>query len=102
MIPVEVVPGGLADMGQLPQMVQHVSGRCGQSPKQWLVSGGYPAHEQLQAGGERIEVYAPVPKPKQPAADPRALKPSDSDAVAAWWRRMGAEGRVEWGFAKWR
>ena len=36
-------------------------------------------------------VYAPVPKPKDPATDPHVAKPGDSAAVAAWRERMGQE-----------
>ena len=60
------------DQGQLAPMVEQVTERCGQSPEQWLVDGGYPAHEQLDAVAEQTEVYAPVPKAKDEATDARA------------------------------
>jgi len=87
---VEVVTVG-SDMGQLAPMVEQVSERCGKTPEQWLVDGGYPAHEQLDAVAEHTEVYAPVPKPKDPAADPHAPKPGDRKAVAEWRTRMSTE-----------
>lgn len=87
---VEVVTVG-SDMAQLVPMLEQVTERCGQSPEQWLVDGGYPAHEQLEAAAPYTEVYAPVPKPKAAATDPHAPKPSDSKAVAAWRERMGTE-----------
>jgi transposase len=87
---VEVVTVG-SDMGQLAPMVEQVSERCGETPEQWLVDGGYPAHEQLDAVAEHTEVYAPVPKPKDPAADPHAPKPGDRKAVAEWRTRMSTE-----------
>jgi len=87
---VEVVTVG-SDMGQLVPMVEQVRARCGETPAQWLVDGGYPAHEQLDGVAEHTEVYAPVPKPKDPATDPHAQKPGDSQAVAEWRRRMGTE-----------
>ena len=86
----EVVTVG-SDMGQLAPMVEQVAERCGETPAQWLVDGGYPAHEQLDSVAEHTEVYAPVPKPKDPATDPHAPKPGDSEAVAEWRRRMGTE-----------
>ena len=78
-----------SDMGQLVPMVEQVTERCGATPEHWLVDGGYPAHEQLEAAAEHTQVYAPVPKPKDPATDPHAPKPTDSEAVAAWRARMG-------------
>lgn len=87
---VEVATVG-SDMGQLAPMVEQVAERCGETPAQWLVDGGYPAHGQLDSVAEHTEVYAPVPKPKDPATDPHASKPGDSEAVAEWRRRMGTE-----------
>lgn len=87
---VEVVTVG-SDMGQLAPMVEQVTERCGESPEQWLVDGGYPAHAQLDTVVENTCVYAPVPKPKDEAIDPHAPKPGDSEAVAAWRKRMGTE-----------
>lgn len=87
---VEVVTVG-SDMGQLAPMVGQVSERCGDNPQQWLVDGGYPAHEQLDTVAEKTVVYAPVPKPKDEATDPHTPKPGDSEAVGTWRKRMGTE-----------
>lgn len=87
---VEVVTVG-SDMGQLAPMVEQVSERCGDNPQQWLVDGGYPAHEQLDTVAEKTVGYAPVPKPKDEAIDPHAPKPGDSEAVGTWRKRMGTE-----------
>jgi len=87
---VEVTTVG-SDMAQLVPMLDQVSERCGESPPQWLVDGGYPAHDQLDQAAEKTCVYAPVPKPKDQAIDPHAPKPGDSHAVAAWRERMGTE-----------
>jgi transposase len=86
----EVVTVG-SDLGQLAPMVEQVSQRCGSAPAEWLVDGGYPAHEQLDAVAAQTTVYAPVPKPKDASTDPHAPKASDSEAVAAWRVRMGTE-----------
>jgi IS5 family transposase len=56
-----------------------------------LVDGGYPAHEQIDRAAEHTTVYAPVPKPKDPDADPHARKDDDSEAVADWRKRMGTD-----------
>jgi transposase len=85
---VDVVTVG-SDMAQLEPMVEQVTERCGRSPEEWLVDGGFPAHDQLEAVADQTIVYAPVPKPKESATDPFAPKPKDSKAVAQWRQRMG-------------
>jgi len=87
---VEVVTTG-SDMAQLEPMVEQVTERYGQPPEEWLVDGGFPGHEQLDAVAEHTTVYAPVPKPKDSATAPHAPKPKDSPAVADWRQRMGTE-----------
>lgn len=87
---VEVVTTG-SDMGELAPRVEQVTERYGQTPEEWRVDGGFPAHEQLEAVAEHTTVYAPVPKPKDPATDPQAPKPKDSPAVADWRARMGTD-----------
>lgn len=95
---VEVVTAG-TDMAQLAPMVEQVQERCGQTPGQWLVDGGYPAHAQLEAVAAQTEVYAPVPerpakKDKQgnklePAQDKHVPKADESAQVVSWRNRMG-------------
>jgi transposase len=80
-----------SDLGQLVPMLAQVSERCGSAPQEWLVDGGYPAHQQLDAVAAQTTVYAPVPKPKDDTTDPHAPKANDSQAVAAWRERMGTE-----------
>lgn len=89
-----------SDMAQLAPMVDQVQQRCGKTPEQWLVDGGFPAHEQIDAVADRTEVYAPVPEPRakkdakndeqgnQVEPDKHAPKPDDSTAVAQWRQRM--------------
>ena len=85
---VEVVTTG-SDMAQLAPMVEQVTERYHQTPEEWLVDGGFPAHAQMAAVAEQTTVYAPVPKPKNPATDPHAPKPGDRASVAEWRQRMG-------------
>ena len=87
---VEVVTAG-TDTAQLEPMVGQIAERYGQAPGEWLVDGGYPAHEQLDQVAKKTAVYAPVPKPKGSAVDPHEPKPGDSEAVAAWRKRMDTE-----------
>jgi len=78
------------DRGQLTPIIEQVEQRCGHSPDEWLVDGGYyPAHDQLDDAATHTVVYARVPKPKDPATDPHVAKDNDSEAVGAWRERMG-------------
>ena len=91
---VDVVTSG-SDMGQLAPMVEQVQERCGQTPEQWLVDGGYPKHDQIDAVADKTTVYAPVPKAKKQGEDEHAPKPSDSEAVAQWRERMASDEAKE-------
>ena len=62
----EVVNAG-SDMAQLGPMVEQVQERLGRSPDEWLVDGGFPSHEQIDAGGSKTRVHAPVPEPRASA-----------------------------------
>ena len=85
-----------SDMAQLAPMVEQVQERLGQCPKQWLVDGGFPAHEQLEAVSGQTVVYAPVPEPKvkldgqgkSVPQDKYEAKATDTEAVAQWRERM--------------
>lgn len=109
---VAVVNAG-SDMAQLAPMVEQVERRLGQSPDQWLVDGGFPAHEQIDAVEGKTEVYAPVPEPRPTAKkdaksdanedepgnevkpDKHEPKPGDSQAVALWRQRMAGDEAKE-------
>lgn len=62
---VDVVTTG-SDMAQMAPMVEQVIKRCGNAPENWLVDGGFPAHEQIDAVAAHTRVIAPVPKAKTP------------------------------------
>ena len=96
-----------SDMAQLAPMVEQVEQRLGKSPNAWLVDGGLPAHEQIDAVAGKTEVYAPVPEPRakkdaskdepgnQVQPDKHAAKPDDSQAVAEWRARMASDEAKE-------
>lgn len=116
----DVVTAG-SDMAQLAPMVDQVEARMGKAPEQWLVDGGFPAHEQIDAVAGKTELYAPVPKSKPPKVKdepkdapkgeldaqggeanqaPKPLsefepKPGDSQAVAQWRQRMNSDAARE-------
>ena len=91
----EVVNAG-SDMAQLAPMVEQVEQRLGRSPDEWLVDGGFPAHEQIDAVAGKTELYAPVPEPRakrdeqgnEVQQDKHQPKSDDSEAVAEWRQRM--------------
>lgn len=99
---VEVSTSG-SDMAQLEPMVEQVEQRLGEVPGQWLVDGGFPAHEQIDAVADKTEVYAPVPEPRAKkdeegndiAQDKHKPKPDDSAAVAQWRQRMATDEAKE-------
>ncbi len=106
----DVVNAG-SDMAQLSPMVSQVEKRLGQSPDEWLVDGGFPAHGQIDAVAGKTQVYAPVPEPKagkdakkdaktheqgsEVQQDKHQPKPGDSEAVAQWRARMASEKAKE-------
>lgn len=87
-----------SDMAQMAPMVEQVIERTGCTPEQWLVDGGFPAHEQIDAVHEhtqgQTEVIAPVPEPRRkggddtPPPDKHQRKDDDSEPVAQWRLRM--------------
>jgi transposase len=90
---VDVVTIG-SDAGQMAPMVQQIGSRYDQKPKDVLVDGGYPQHDQIDAvsaAAVGCTVYAPVPAPKDRAVDRYAPKPGDSPAVAGWRERMASD-----------
>ena len=101
---VEVSTSG-SDMTQLAPMVEQVEQRLGAVAPQWLVDGGYPAHEQIDAVADKTEVYAPVPEARAKKdeagnaiatdTDKHQPKAHDSAAVAKWRQRMATEEAKE-------
>jgi transposase len=113
---VDVVTTG-SDMGQMAPMVEQVMDRCGQAPDDWLVDGGFPAHDQMDFVAAQTRVIAPVPKPKvkktmtdesvgnelagdvsvtpEEAVNPYLRKPGDSRAVGDWRERMATDEAKE-------
>jgi len=98
----DVVNAG-SDMAQLAPMVEQVEQRLGRSPDEWLVDGGFPAHEQIDAVANKTELYAPVPEPKakkdeqgnEVEQDKHQPKPGDTEAVAQWRARMASDEAKE-------
>jgi hypothetical protein len=90
---VEVVTTG-SDMAQMAPMVDQVARRCGTTPENWLVDGGFPAHDQIDAVADRTRVIAPVPKPKTPRKSKaeKAEKANENDGSEGGPREPGDPG----------
>jgi hypothetical protein len=98
----DVVNAG-SDMAQLAPMVEQVEQRLGRNPDEWLVDGGFPAHEQIDAVAGKTELYAPVPEPRakkdeqgnEVEQDKHQPKPDDTESVAQWRTRMASDEAKE-------
>ena len=82
-----------SDAGQSTPMIEQVEKRTGVRPTEMLVDGGYAQHESIEeATGRDVTVFAPVAKPRKgDTRDPYAVRPTDSEAVAAWRQRMATD-----------
>lgn len=86
---VEVVQAG-NDAGLMPPMIEQIKQRVGALPSEYLVDGGYNQHSSIDAAAAQgVVVYAPPPEPRPGSTrDPSEPQPDDSEAVAAWRKRM--------------
>lgn len=89
---VEVTHAG-TDNEQMPPMLDQLESRYGRHPDEILVDGGFASLDAIEAAETRdCKVYAPVKnegKQTEAGQDPYARKKKDSDATAAWRKRMG-------------
>jgi transposase len=78
------------DVAESEPMRQQVQQRTGQSVTEHLIDGGYIGLDAVEAAGAAgVTVFAPVPKPKKPDADPHQPKKTDSPHLSDWRVRMG-------------
>ncbi len=91
---VEVTNAG-TDNEQMPPMVDQLKERYERIPDEVLVDGGFASLDAIDATEKRgVVVYAPVKneeKQTKAGQDPYARKKTDTDATAAWRKRMGEE-----------
>src|ERR687886_568078 len=81
-----------SDKGQLRPMSERLAETYGQRPGEHLADGGFAKLADIEAlAAAGVEVFAPVPKPRDPARDPHAPRDGDGPGVAAWRERMGSE-----------
>lgn len=80
------------DRSQAVPMLDEIQRRTGQTPREYLVDGGFVTLQNIEAIVERgATPYAPVPKPKNKDVDPHTPKCDDAPSVGAWRVRMGTE-----------
>ncbi len=83
------------DADQMPLMIDQFESRYERIPKEILVDGGYVSLTSIDATETRgCIVYAPpkeIEKQKEAGKDPYERKKKDTDATAAWRKRMGEE-----------
>lgn len=84
-----------SDMGQMAPMVDQVVQDHGVRPQAWLVDGGFTHLGQIDTlHKDGMDVYTPVPKPKDPSRNRYLARRRDTPAVVAWRERMGTtEGK---------
>lgn len=91
---VEVTNAG-TDNEQLPPMLDQLEERYERLPDDALIDGGFASLDAIDSAENRgCTVYAPVKdedKQKKAGQDPYARKKNDTDATAAWRKRMGEE-----------
>ncbi len=80
------------DKGQISPMIKQLQASYGRRPGKHLVDGGFVAHADIeQAAADQVVVYAPLPEPYTPDADPTQPRESDGPGVRAWRERMQTE-----------
>lgn len=85
---VEVSNSG-GDQPHLEPMADQIAGRFGRLPREMLADGGFVnlgAIDRLHGRG--VTLYAPPMAPRDPARAAAERRRDDTDAVAAWRRRM--------------
>jgi transposase len=81
-----------SDMALMPPMVEQVQKYCKKLPKYWLMDGGFASIIAIETGTALgMCVLTPVQTPRDSNRDPYAPRPGDSEAVAAWRKRMGTQ-----------
>ena len=81
-----------SDMGKMAPMNEALAADYGERPRQHLADGGYAKFDDIEAlENAGVEVYAPIPAPRDKNRDRYAPRPDDAPAIAAWRERMGSQ-----------
>ena len=85
-----------SDMGKMLPMSDVLAEQYGERPGQHLADGGFCKLDDIEVmAGNDVEVFVPVPKPRDASRDRHVPLVSDSPAVAAWRQRMGGDEAKE-------
>lgn len=85
-----------SDKAQVLPMLDEIDRMTGKLPDELLVDGGFVNLDAFdEAAGKGVTVFAPVPVPKQEGVDPHAPKPTDTEAIGEWRRRMETDRAKE-------
>jgi transposase len=85
-----------SDMGKLAPMSDALARRYGKRAGQHLADGGFAKLDNIDTlAGEGVELFMPVPKPRDASRDRHVPLRSDSPAVGAWRQRMGEDAAKE-------
>lgn len=80
-----------SDHGEMQPMIEQIKARTGQTPRRYLVDGGFLKNSAIEWAAApdngAIEVYCPAMATRH-GTDPYAPHPKDGPGVAAWRRRM--------------
>jgi DNA-binding transcriptional MerR regulator len=86
----------LVDQGSAEAMLDEIEARTDQRPQQYLVDGGYVSEYTIDEISERgVEIFAPLPVRTNTKWKPDEIRPTDSEAVAAWRKRMRSKAGRE-------
>ncbi len=81
-----------SDMGKMAPMNEALAKDYGERPHQHLADGGYVKFDDIEALGQAgVDVYAPVPAPRDKNRDRYTPQQDDTPAVAAWRKRMNED-----------
>jgi transposase len=85
-----------SDMGKLEPMSDALEANYRTRPGQHLADGGFAKLGDIDSLARKgVEVFVPVPKPRDPGRDRHAPLANDTQDVAAWRKRMGEDAAKE-------
>ncbi len=85
-----------SDMGKLMPMSDALAEQYGERPSQQLADGGFAKFDDIDTLARNgVEVFMPVPKPRDVSRDRHGPLCGDTPAVAAWRRRMDSDDAKE-------
>lgn len=80
------------DLRMAVPLAEQLYKRHGKNPSEWLEDGGCVTLEGIdKLAGRGIRVIAPVREPRKSGVKATEVRPTDSEAVADWRRRMETE-----------